>query len=100
MCVCVCVCLCVYVSRFIINRFVYSLTPSGPEDVGRLGTNFKSGRTSDPVDVRKTVERAALSEPLRSSVIRALNGNPLGWSLQLFKPSHRSSGVARQGFAT
>ena len=43
---------------------IYYVTSSGPEeDVGKTGTSFTSGRTSEPVDVRKTAERATLSEP-------------------------------------
>ena len=49
----------------IISRLlIYFVTSSGPEeDVGKTGTSFTSGRTSEPVDVRKTAERATLSEP-------------------------------------
>ena len=43
---------------------IYYVTSSGPEeDVGKTGTSFTSGRTSEPVGVRKTGERAKLSEP-------------------------------------
>ena len=46
------------------NSFIYYVTSSGPEeDVGKTGTSFTSGRTSEPVDVRKTAESATLSEP-------------------------------------
>ena len=46
------------------HALIYLVTSSGPEeDVGRIGTNFTGGRTSDPVDVPHTAERATLSEP-------------------------------------
>ena len=46
------------------NSFIYYVTSSGPEkDYLKTGTSFTIGRTSEPVDVRKTVERATLSEP-------------------------------------
>ena len=47
----------------LIYNSLYSKTTSGPEEyVGRIGTNFTSGRTSDPVDLRMMMEREALSE--------------------------------------
>ena len=46
------------------NSFIYYVTSSGAEeDVGKTGTSFTSGQTSEQDDVRKTVERATLSEP-------------------------------------
>ena len=50
----------IYITRFIS---IYLLTSGPEEDAGRMGTNFTSGRTSDPEDVRNTAERATLSEP-------------------------------------
>ena len=50
-------------SDWIISRLlIYSVTSSGPEkEVGKTGTTFSIGRTSEPVEVRKTAERATLS---------------------------------------
>ena len=47
-----------------LKLFIYCVTSSGPEeDVGKTGTSFTSGRTSELVDVRKTAERGTLLEP-------------------------------------
>ena len=50
-------------SDWILFLLIYSETYSGPEDVGKTGTSFTSGRTSEPFDVRKTAERSTLWEP-------------------------------------
>ena len=52
---------------------IYSATSFSPvEDVGRIGTGLTSGRTSGQDDVRTTAERTTMSEPYRSSSIRAV----------------------------
>ena len=66
---------------FSLITFFYQITSSGPEDVGRMGTNFTRGRRSDSVKVRIKAERATLSEPYRSSssswiVAEQLYSNP------------------------